>query len=198
VFDAAISRFGQIDVWINNAGRGITRSVADLTDDDIDDMMRVNVKSALYGMQVVLPHFRERGHGHVINISSMLGRIPFFPQRSAYSAAKHALNALTASLRIELRDSDPGIHFSTVSPGVVSTEFGVHALHGGRDSRQLPMAQPVGEVADVIVELIEHPRADVYTRPGLQGQVVAYFAAEDMGAAEAEASRQTLPGPART
>ncbi|MBI1795474.1 MAG: SDR family oxidoreductase [Candidatus Eisenbacteria bacterium] len=192
VLDAAIARFGHVDVWVNNAGRGITRPVSQLTDDDVDDMMRVNLKSALYGMQTVLPHFEARGRGHIINVSSMLGRVPYAPARAAYSAAKHALNALTANLRMELRERCPAIHVSTVSPGVVATEFGVHAMHGGRDSRQLPFAQPVEEVANVIADLIEHPRADVYARPDLQSQVVAYFSAEDMAAAE---GGFTPPGP---
>src|SRR5262245_40684049 len=60
----AIEAFGRVDVWINNAGRGITRSVLDLTDDDIDEMIAVNVKSAVYGMQAIVPHFMERGEGH--------------------------------------------------------------------------------------------------------------------------------------
>src|SRR5438094_10675019 len=85
LFDQALERFGQIDVWVNNAGRGITRSVADLTDEEFDEMMLVNVKSALYGMQAVLPHFRERRRGHIINISSMLSRVPFATIRSAYN-----------------------------------------------------------------------------------------------------------------
>jgi len=152
---------------------------------DFDEMMRVNVKSALYGMQVVLPHFKARGSGHIVNVSSMLGRVPFAPFRSAYSAAKHALNALTASLRLELRDAFPGIHVSTVSPGVVATDFGLAALGGGPDSRALAMAQPAAEVAEVIAGIIEAPRADVYTRPGMREMVVRYFAAEDMAAAEA-------------
>jgi NAD(P)-dependent dehydrogenase (short-subunit alcohol dehydrogenase family) len=186
VLDAAIARFGHVDVWVNNAGRGITRPVSQLTDEDLDDMLRVNLKSALYGMQAVLPHFQARGRGHIVNLSSMLGRVPNVHVRSAYNAAKHALNALTANLRMELRESYPAIHVSTVSPGVVATEFGVHALHGGRDSRQIPFAQPVAEVADVIADLIEHPRADVYTRPDYQKRVVAYFGADDMASAEAE------------
>src|SRR4051812_4623172 len=69
----ALARFGHIDVWVNNVGQGITRMPTALTDEDIDDMMRMNVKSALYGMQEVLPHFISRGRGHVINVSSMLG-----------------------------------------------------------------------------------------------------------------------------
>ena len=59
-------------------------------------MMQVNVKSALYGMQEVLPHFSQRGSGQIVNVSSMLGRMPFATFRSAYCGAKHFLNALTA------------------------------------------------------------------------------------------------------
>jgi NAD(P)-dependent dehydrogenase (short-subunit alcohol dehydrogenase family) len=193
--DATLARFGQLDVWVNNAGRGISRPVSELTDEDVDDMMRVNLKSALYGMQAVLPHFRQRGRGHIINISSMLGRVPFAPVRSAYSASKHALNALTANLRMELRPQFPNIFVSSVHPGVVATEFGVTALHGGVDSRKLPNAQPVEEVAQVIADVIERPRADVYTRPGAQQMVVGYFAAEDMGAIEQGPPFVMTPGP---
>lgn len=185
VLDQAIARFGRIDVWVNNAGRGITKAVSQLTDDDFDEMMRVNVKSALYGMQAALPHFKERGHGQIINVSSMLGRIPLAPMRSAYNAAKHALNALTGSLRGEVRVDYPGIVVTTVSPGVVATEFGMNALGGGVDSRSFPNAQSAAEVADVILEAIRSPRADIYTRPQAKEQVVAYFAAEDMAAVEA-------------
>jgi len=193
VFDDAMSRFGQVDVWVNNAGRGITRMASELTDDDIDEMMLVNVKSAVYGMQAVLPHFKERGKGHIINVSSLLGRMPLAPFRSAYSASKHALNALTASLRMELRGSHPGITVSSVHPGVVATDFGLNAKHGGADSRALPGAQPVDEVAKVIADLIETPRADVYTRPGAREMIAAYYAAEDMGAAESKPPFFTQP-----
>ena len=61
--DHALEEFGRIDVWVNNAGRGIGKKVLDLTDADFDEMMTVNVKSALYGMQAVVPHFQERGAG---------------------------------------------------------------------------------------------------------------------------------------
>ncbi len=181
-----LGRYGRIDVWINNAGRGITRNVSELTDADFDEMMLVNVKSVLYGMQAVLPHFRERDSGHIINVSSMLGRIPFAPFRSAYIAAKHAMNGLTACLRMELRTTHPGITVSVVHPGVVATEFGVRALHGGVDSRQIPGAQPVDAVGDVIVGVIEDPRADVYTQPTGQKMVVGYYSADDMASFEAQ------------
>ncbi|MDC3955324.1 SDR family NAD(P)-dependent oxidoreductase [Polyangium jinanense] len=185
----ALDRFGRVDVWINNAGRGITRAPSQITDDDLDMMMRDNVKSALYGMQAILPHFKERNAGQIINVSSMLGRIPFFAARAAYSASKHALNALTAGLRTELRHTHPGIVVTTVSPGVVATEFGLNALHGGVDSRSLPGAQSVDEVADVVLDVIRNPRIDVYTRPVYADNVRRYY--EDMDAFE----RASFVGP---
>jgi short-subunit dehydrogenase len=178
VFDRAISRFGQVDVWINNVGQGISRMPSELTDEDIDAMMLVNVKSALYGVQAVLPHFKSRGTGHIINISSMLGRVPFAPVRSAYCGAKHFLNALTATLRMELKATHPGIQVSLVSPGVVATEFGVRARHGGEDSRSFGGAQTAEDVAEVIASVIETRKADVYTRPDGQDLIARYYASD--------------------
>jgi len=171
----AIARFGRIDVWVNNVGQGISRPSLQLTDGDVDDMIRINVKSALYGIQEVLPHFKERGTGQVINVSSMLGRVPFAVIRSAYNGAKHFLNALTANVRSEVQETHPGIQISLVSPGVVRTEFGLNAMHGGPDSRTLPESQGAEEVAAVIAGVIESRRPDVYTRTGAHARVVAYF-----------------------
>ncbi|MGZ3419715.1 MAG: SDR family oxidoreductase [Polyangiales bacterium] len=184
IVSTALASQGRIDAWINNAGRGISRTVSQLTDEDIDEMMLVNVKSVVYGMQAVLPHFKERGAGHIVNVSSLLGRMPLAVFRSAYSAAKHAMNALSANMRMELRATHPGIHVSVVHPGIVATEFGLNAKHGGMDSRKMPGAQSAEEVAAVIAGVLENPRADVYTRPGAQQMIVAYYAAEDMGLAE--------------
>lgn len=175
VVDESIARFGRLDVWINNVGQGITRMPSQLTDEDIDEIMRVNVKSALYGMQEVLPHFQARGEGHVINVSSMLGRIPNAMIRSAYCAAKHFLNALTATLREEIQQTHPAIQISLVSPGIVHTNFGLNAMHGGPDSRVLPGAQTAEDVAQVIAGVIESRATDVYTRPGARDRVVTYY-----------------------
>jgi len=180
----AIERFGHVDVLVNNAGRGISRSVLDLSDEDVDDMVRINVKSVLYGIQAVMPHFVERGEGHIVNVSTMLARVPFAPIRSMYAACKAAVNSLSSSLRVELLQKHPGIHVSVVHPGVVATDFGLNAMHGGPDNRKLPGAQPASEVAEVLAGVIEKPRADVYTRAGAQQVVAAYYSAEDMGAAE--------------
>jgi NADP-dependent 3-hydroxy acid dehydrogenase YdfG len=175
VVDGALARFGRIDVWINNVGQGISRPPSQLTDEDVDEVMRLNVKSALYGMQEVLPHFKSRDAGHVINVSSLLGRIPFAAIRSAYCGAKHFLNALTATFRAEVQQTHPGIQFSLVSPGVVRTNFGLNALHGGLDSRQLPDSQSAEEVAAVIAKVIESREPDVYTRKGAKERIAGYY-----------------------
>ena len=186
VREAAIAKFGHLDVFVANAGRGISRPASQLTDADIDDMMTTNVKSVLYGAQAVLPHFKARKRGHFIAVSSMLSRLPFAPQRSAYSAAKAAMNVLMASLRGELRGEYPDIHVTVVLPGVVATEFGANALHGGVDNRAIPNAQPVGEVATVIADAIDAPRAEVYTRSQMKDLLVRYYSADDVGVIEAQ------------
>ena len=165
----------RIDVWVNNAGQGISRNPSELTDEDIDAVMRANVYSALYGIQEVLPHFKERGDGQIINISSLLGRVPFATIRSAYSGAKHFLNALTAMMRAEVQATHPNIQISLVSPGVVRTDFGLNARHGGPDSRSFPESQSAEEVAEVIARVIDTRQPDVYTRPAQQ-MIANYYA----------------------
>jgi NADP-dependent 3-hydroxy acid dehydrogenase YdfG len=189
--DEALRAFGRVDVWINNAGRAITRRVLDLTDDDFDQMMAINVKSALYGAQAIVPHFKERGAGHLINVSSALGRVPFVTTRSAYSAAKAALNSLTANLRMDLRADFPNIHVSTVMPPMVSSDFAKNALYGTPPPpggfRSGALVQTPEQAAAAIVELIDHPRAEIYTNPGQTEMVARYYA--DVAAFEANMGR---------
>src|SRR2546428_2187234 len=145
--EEALRAFGAIDVWINNVGRGISRPALELTDADFDEMMLVNVKSALYGMQTVVPHFVERRQGHIINISSFLGRVPVATHRSAYNAAKAALNALTANLRVDLHRKNPNIHVSLVMPGLVTTEFAQNVR--GEGAAVPPPWSPAGQAPQV-------------------------------------------------
>ena len=176
--DRAIGTFGSIDVWINNAGRGMSKLVADLTDADVDDMITVNVKSALYGVQAVLPHFKDRGAGQIINISSFLSRVPMASIRSAYSASKAALNNLTANLRMDLAATHPNIHVTLVMPGLVSTEFAQNAVYGTppiRPGAGGAPSQTAEQVAAAITAVIDHPVAEIYTNPQLGGFARAYF-----------------------
>ena len=175
---AAITRFGRIDVWVNNAGRGISRSVADLTDEDLDAMWTVNMKSVVYGIQAVLPHFKAKNAGQIINLSSGLSRAPLAPVRAAYGAVKGAVNLLTASLRVELKVTHPGIQVTLVLPGVVATEFGLNSLGVGIvDNRKLPGAQSVEDACKAIVDVIESPKPEAYTS-GFIADVVARYLRE--------------------
>jgi len=178
--DEAIRAFGRVDVWINNAGKGIVRPVLELTDDDLDEMIDVNVKSALYGMQAIARHFMERGTGHIVNMSSFLARVPVATPRSAYTAAKAALNTLTANLRVDLQRTHPGIHVTVVMPGLVTTDFARHA----RGSVSATPAGPVGspmkpqtpeEVATIVADLLDRPVAEVYTNPASRALAARYF-----------------------
>lgn len=187
--EVALEKCGRVDVWVNNAGRGIARPVLELSDEDVDEIMSVNLKSALYGMQAIVPCFQEQGQGHLINVSSFLGRVPLVTVRSIYSAAKAALNVLTANLRMDLRGSHPDIHVSLVMPGMVATDFGRNAL-GASPSTQpgrggvLPQAQTAEEVAAAIADLIEHPRSEIFTNPASEGIARRYQ--EDIEAFELE------------
>jgi NADP-dependent 3-hydroxy acid dehydrogenase YdfG len=186
--DEALRRFGSVGVWVNNAGRGIAKPALELTDADFDEMMAVNVKSALYGMQAIMPHFIERSQGHLINISSFLGRVPIATHRSAYNAAKAALNALTANVRVDLRAKYPALHVSLIMPGLVTTDFARHAI-GSTGSAPPPWVsggtmqpQTAEEVASAIADVIEHPVAELYTNPASGPMARRYF--EDVGAFE--------------
>jgi short-subunit dehydrogenase len=179
-----IERFGGFDVWVNNAGRGITRNVLDLSDADLDEMYAVNVKSAVYGMQVAAKHFLEHDAGQIINISSVLSRVPVASFRSAYNATKAGLNALTANLRADLADH-PNIHVTLVMPGVVDTDFSRNVIGEPRPpmTGRGGQVQTAAEVANVIAGVIRKPVPEVYTNPASAAFVKSYF--EDVAGFEA-------------
>ncbi len=188
--DQALQAFGHVDVWVNNAGQGIGRPVLELNDEDFDTMMAVNCKSALYGMQAIVPHFQERGEGHLINISSALSRIPFASYRSAYSAAKAALNSLTTNLRWDLRREYPNIHVSLVIPPAISTDFAKNALYGTpglQSGRRMGDMQSPEQVVAAILEVIDHPRPEVYTDPEQAAMVARFY--DNLEAFEAQMGR---------
>lgn len=189
--DEAIRAHGQVDVWANNVGRGIAKPILALTDDDLDQMIDVNVRSALYGMQAIVPHFQARGDGHLINVSSFLGKVPMATIRSAYCAAKAALDSLTAVLRMELARTHPKVHVSLIVPGIVATEFAQHALGAPPQPFTPPAGVPsqtADEVAAVIADVIATPVAERFTNPQQIGMWRGY--AENPGAVEAMLTRR--------
>lgn len=193
--DAALAEHGAIDAWVNNAGRGITRRVEEISDADLDSMFAVNLRSALYGIQAVLPHFKARGHGVIIQVGSILGRVPSV-YRGAYAAAKHAMLALAGALRQELAvEGFSGISVRTILPGAVSTGFsqaaqGDAGYAGGMaaarerfgespERREWLHRQTADEVAAFVVEALGRGSAELYTSEGLRAHALAYVADPD-------------------
>ncbi|MBC8369404.1 MAG: SDR family NAD(P)-dependent oxidoreductase [Planctomycetes bacterium] len=121
-------RWQKIDVLVNNAGlsRGLVPIDQGLIS-DWDEMLDTNVKGLLYMSRAVTPLMIKNGSGHVINVGSIAGH-EVYPNGAVYCASKHAVDAITKGMRIDL--CQHGIKVSTVDPGLVNTEFSNVRFHG--------------------------------------------------------------------
>jgi NAD(P)-dependent dehydrogenase (short-subunit alcohol dehydrogenase family) len=113
-------RFGALDVVVNNAGYGYLAAIEEVSDADARAMFDVQVFGVWNVLRAVLPGFRENHSGHVINVSSIVGLVPF-PGWGLYAAGKFALEALSESLAAEV--AEHGITVNTVEPGYMRTDF---------------------------------------------------------------------------
>lgn len=130
--DALILAFPEefcgIDVLVNNAGLVIGLNKAHETpDEDVDTMMDTNVKGLLHVTRAVVPCMVKEGKGHIINISSIAGH-EAYPGGAVYCASKHAVDAITKSLRMDLVDTS--LRVTAISPGLVETEFSLVRFNG--------------------------------------------------------------------
>ncbi len=137
-------------------------------------MIKTNVLGVMYGCRTALQHFRKRGEGIVINISSVLGKASQ-PYHSSYVASKHAVTALGISLRQELWLQDAnGIYVSTVHPESTDTPFFQHAAnHSGYKFKPTPPIDTPEEVADVIYEVAMNPDGNEEVIIGTAGKVIS-------------------------
>jgi short-subunit dehydrogenase len=161
--ERAKEAFGQIDVWVNNAGV-MAFGRFDATPLDIDRrILETNVLGTLYGSRAALAAFEPHGRGVLINLSSVVTRMPQ-PFASAYVASKHAVRGLDMSLRQELLlAGQKDIHVVTVMPAVIDTPLFQHAAnYAGRKVRAIPPVYAAEEAAEVIVDAAVHPRREVY------------------------------------
>ncbi|MEO8210662.1 MAG: SDR family NAD(P)-dependent oxidoreductase [bacterium] len=119
--DSISDDWKKIEVLINNAGlaRGMG-SVKDGSVQDWNEMIDTNVKGLLYVSKCVIPLMLKNDFGHIINIGSIAGR-EVYPNGNVYCASKHAVDAITKSMRMELLDTP--VKVSTIDPGLVETEF---------------------------------------------------------------------------
>ncbi|HXN79239.1 MAG TPA: SDR family NAD(P)-dependent oxidoreductase [Candidatus Dormibacteraeota bacterium] len=123
-------RFGRIDVLVNNAGGALGLGpIENAVDDDWIGMWQVNVLGLMWMTRACLPLLRKAKHGHVVNIGSIAG-FETYKGGAGYTAAKHAVRAITRTLRLEL-NGEP-IRVTEIDPGLVETEFSVVRFHGDR------------------------------------------------------------------
>lgn len=118
--DTVLTQTGHIDVLINNAGHSISGAVEEAIVEDAQKLFETNFFGVIRMTNAVLPHMRQRGSGHIINISSVAGIIGV-PYLGVYASSKHALEGYSTSLRYELRQL--GIHVSLVQPGDIHTDI---------------------------------------------------------------------------
>ncbi len=125
-----LTEIGPVDILVNNAGLALgTDKVHTANHEFIDTMIDTNVKGLLYVTQAVVPKMVKKASGDIINISSIAGH-EVYPGGAVYCATKHAVDALTKGLRIDLIDTP--VRVSSISPGAVNTEFSTVRLHGDR------------------------------------------------------------------
>lgn len=116
-----IEQWGRIDILVNNAGLMPLSFIKNLHVDEWDRMIDVNIKGVLYCTAAALPHMLTAKSGHIVNVSSVAGRI-VFPAGSVYCATKHAVTAFSEGLRQEL-STRKNIRVTCIEPGVVATEL---------------------------------------------------------------------------
>lgn len=111
---------GSIDVIVNNAGYGLLGALETATDEEMERLFAVDVFAPARIVRAALPHLRRQGKGHIVNITSIAGRAPTTGS-ALYSAAKHALEGLSAALALEV--APLGIKVTAVAPGAFRTDF---------------------------------------------------------------------------
>lgn len=150
-----------IDILINNAGLAVgVKKTHENSLEEIDSMIDTNVKGVLYMLSKVVPIMLERKAGHVVNVSSIAG-LEAYKQGSVYCASKHAVQAITNSLRKELVDTP--IRVTALCPGLVETEFSV-VRFGGDKSKADSVYRTLGtnpltgdDIADNILYITSRP-----------------------------------------
>jgi NADP-dependent 3-hydroxy acid dehydrogenase YdfG len=166
--------FSSIDILINNAGNahGLD-TIQEGSLDDWDNMIDSNVKGLLYVSRVIIPKMIGQNSGHIINIGSLAGR-EVYEKGNIYCATKHAVNAISKAMRIDLNKT--GIKVSEINPGLVETDFSNVRFKGDSDRAekvyQRYKALQAEDIADIIEFVINRPShvniADILVLPKAQ------------------------------
>ena len=143
--DAAVRRFGRLDIMVNNAGIETRSSVLDTTEDQYDKVLAINLKSAFFGTQLAAKQMiKQGGGGRIINISSVHEDWPM-PGNTAYCLAKGGVRMLTRTAGVELARHN--ILVVGVGPGAVATPINLSTMKDPAKLAQLDSAIPLGRMA---------------------------------------------------
>jgi short-subunit dehydrogenase len=130
--DAAVRRYGRIDIWVNNAGLGLNDSVEKMDIVQLRHMFDTNFFGMMECMQAAIPVMRRQGGGDIVNISSVSGHIAT-PYMGGYGASKHAMQAIGMAARMELKRHN--INVVTICPGYIATDFAKNMMKGSQPER---------------------------------------------------------------
>lgn len=138
-----ISDFGGVDILVNNAGVFRTVSVLETSEEIWDEQLDLNLKGYFFFVKTLVPHWREKGGGKVINISSIAGT-GAFPNCPAYCAAKGGVVNVTRALAAELGKEN--INVNSIAPGNVATPLNAHVRGPGNEDyvKMMEMFTPTG------------------------------------------------------
>ena len=157
--DAVIKKWDSIDILVNNAGLQPLSFFKSLKVNEWDKMIDVNIRGVLYCTAAVITHMVNKKSGHIVNISSVAGRI-IYPAGSVYCATKHAVTALSEGLRQEFSQRS-NIRITCIEPGIVSTELintiTDKALEKYVERTKQMEALQAEDIADAIVFAVQAP-----------------------------------------
>jgi NADP-dependent 3-hydroxy acid dehydrogenase YdfG len=157
--DAVIKKWGTIDILVNNAGLQPLSFFKNLKVDEWDKMIDVNIRGVLYCTAAVITHMVNKKSGHIVNISSIAGRI-VYPAGSVYCATKHAVTAFSEGLRQEFSQRS-NIRITCIEPGLVATELTNtitdKALEKYVEKTKQMEALQAEDIADAIVFAVQAP-----------------------------------------
>lgn len=160
----ALAFFGRVDILVNNAGISQRSLIKDTLLEVDRKIMEINYFASVALSKLLLPSMIEQGGGHIVNISSLVGKFST-PLRSAYSASKHALHGFFEAMRAELWKEN--IKISMICPGFVRTNVSINALTEdgnplNRMSKEIDNGIPPEKCAKHILKAIRKQKAEVY------------------------------------
>ena len=160
IADYTIEQYGRLDTWVHCAATGILAPFEEITPEEFKRVIDVTLMGQVYGAMVALPYLKQEGRGAMIHVSSMEGRRAL-PLQSAYSTAKHGLEGLLESLRVELQHEKIPVSVTSIKPAVINTPFYNHVLTKlGVKPTGLPPYYSPKLVAEAILHTAEHPTRD--------------------------------------